>query len=81
MDKHREKSSTPPSLSFKHRSFLCFLATQAFGAFNDNVFKQLVLLLGVGYLIAGVEYQAIIQFLFAIAFLMFSLNEANIGHI
>ena len=65
-------SVTPPPLSLKHRSFLCFLATQAFGAFNDNVLKQLVLLLGVGYLIAGVGYQAIVQFLFAITFLIFS---------
>ncbi len=82
MHQHRGKTSinppaaansfTQPPLSLKHRSFLCFLATQAFGAFNDNVLKQLVLLLGVGYLIAGVEYQAIVQFLFAIPFLIFS---------
>ena len=71
MNKHHENTAPPP-LSFKHRSFLCFLATQAFGAFNDNVLKQLVLLLGVGYLIAGVEYQAFVQFLFAITFLIFS---------
>ena len=82
MSKQHDKTSMPPSastdsftqppLSLKHRSFLCFLATQAFGAFNDNVLKQLVLLLGVGYLIAGVGYQAIVQFLFAITFLIFS---------
>lgn len=62
----------PGSLPFKNRSFLYFLATQAFGAFNDNVFKQLVLLLGVGYLMAGIEYQAMVQFLFAVPFLLFS---------
>jgi len=81
MNTHHEKPSMSPlastisfvpPLSFKHRSFLCFLSTQALGAFNDNVFKQLVLLLGVGYLIAGVEFQAIVQFLFAITFLLFS---------
>ena len=61
-----------PPLPVKNRSFLCFLGTQALGAFNDNVFKQLVLLLGVGYLMAGVEYQAVVQFMFALPFLLFS---------
>jgi len=61
-----------PPLPFSNRSFLCFLGTQALGAFNDNVFKQLVLLLGVGFLMAGVEYQAVVQFLFALPFLLFS---------
>lgn len=69
-----EHSSEPDlgSLPFKNRSFLFFLATQALGAFNDNVFKQLVLLLGVGYLMSGIEYQAVVQFLFAVPFLLFS---------
>jgi acyl-[acyl-carrier-protein]-phospholipid O-acyltransferase/long-chain-fatty-acid--[acyl-carrier-protein] ligase len=61
-----------PPLPFSNRSFLSFLGTQALGAFNDNVFKQLVLLLGVGFLMAGIEYQAIVQFLFALPFLLFS---------
>ena len=61
-----------PPLPVKNRSFLCFLGTQGLGAFNDNVFKQLVLLLGIGYLMAGVEYQAVVQFLFALPFLLFS---------
>ena len=65
-------ASPPPPLPVKNRSFLCFLATQGLGAFNDNVFKQLVLLLGIGYLMAGVEYQAVVQFLFALPFLLFS---------
>ena len=56
----------------RNSSFWAFLTTQALGAFNDNVFKQLVLLLGVGYLILGVEYQAVVQFLFALPFLLFS---------
>ncbi len=60
------------ALPFKNPSFLFFLATQALGAFNDNVFKQLVLLLGVGYLMFGIEYQALVQFLFAVPFLLFS---------
>ena len=61
-----------PPLPVKNRSFLCFLGTQGLGAFNDNVFKQLVLLIGIGYLMAGVEYQAVVQFLFALPFLLFS---------
>jgi MFS family permease len=65
-------TSELPPLPVKNRSFLCFLGTQALGAFNDNVFKQLVLLLGVGYLVAGVEYQAVVQFMFALPFLLFS---------
>ena len=62
----------PPPLPFENRSFLSFLGTQALGAFNDNVFKQLVLLLGVGFLMADVEFQAVVQFLFALPFLLFS---------
>lgn len=65
-------SDSLPPLPFKNISFLFFLATQALGAFNDNVFKQLVLLLGVGFLASGIEYQAIVQFLFALPFLVFS---------
>jgi MFS family permease len=62
----------PGDLLFNNPSFLFFLATQALGAFNDNVFKQLVLLLGVGYVMLGIEYQAVVQFLFAAPFLVFS---------
>jgi acyl-[acyl-carrier-protein]-phospholipid O-acyltransferase/long-chain-fatty-acid--[acyl-carrier-protein] ligase len=65
------QAAHPPALD-QNRSFWAFLTTQALGAFNDNVFKQLVLLLGVGYLILGVEYQALVQFLFALPFLLFS---------
>ncbi len=73
MTSHSQPSTNQalPALR-KNRSFWAFLITQALGAFNDNVFKQLVLLLGVGYLILGVEYQALVQFLFALPFLLFS---------
>ncbi|NOQ34829.1 MAG: MFS transporter [Methylococcaceae bacterium] len=66
------KAEELPPLPFQNKSFLNFLATQALGAFNDNVFKQLVLLLGMGYLAGGMEYQAVVQFLFALPFLIFS---------
>ena len=61
-----------PPLPFENKSFLSFLGTQALGAFNDNVFKQLVLLLGIGYYVGSAEYQAIVQFVFALPFLLFS---------
>ncbi len=65
-------NNQPPPLPLKNKSFLFFLATQGLGAFNDNVFKQLVLLLSVGYLAGDVEFQAVVQFLFAVPFLIFS---------
>jgi acyl-[acyl-carrier-protein]-phospholipid O-acyltransferase/long-chain-fatty-acid--[acyl-carrier-protein] ligase len=55
-----------------NRSFVSFLGTQALGAFNDNVFKQLVLLLCLGQVAFGLEFQAIVQLLFALPFLIFS---------
>ncbi|MEQ8768449.1 MAG: MFS transporter [Planctomycetota bacterium] len=61
-----------PPLPTRNRSFLRFLGTQALGAFNDNVFKQLVLLLSLGYIAAGTEFQTVVQFLFALPFLIFS---------
>lgn len=64
--------STPAPLPYQNRSFLSFLGTQALGAFNDNVFKQLVLLLCIGHLAFGVDFQALVQLLFALPFLLFS---------
>ena len=61
----------PPPLPVQNRSFLSFLTTQAFGAFNDNVFKQMVLLLSVGY-VAVADFQSVVQLLFALPFLLFS---------
>jgi acyl-[acyl-carrier-protein]-phospholipid O-acyltransferase/long-chain-fatty-acid--[acyl-carrier-protein] ligase len=57
-------------------SFWGMTATQFFGAFNDGLFKQLVLLLATptaAQLAAGVpDRQGQAQFIFAVAFLMFS---------
>ena len=57
-------------------SFWGMTATQFFGAFNDGLFKQLVLLLATpteAQLAAGVkDRQGWAQFIFAVAFLMFS---------
>jgi MFS family permease len=47
--------------------------TQFFGAFNDNLFKQLVLLICVDYFpVSGTDYQPYAQFLFALPFVLFS---------
>ncbi len=62
----------PPRLLLPNRSFLSYLGTQGLGAFNDNVFKQVVLLLSVGVAAGGVEMLAIVQFAFALPFVLFS---------
>lgn len=46
--------------------------TQFFGAFNDNLFKQLVLLICVNYASQGDDYQQYAQALFALPFVLFS---------
>ncbi len=61
----------PPPLR-ENRSFRAFLSTQALGAFNDNVFKQVVLLLSVGYLAMGTDFQSMVQLAFALPFLLIS---------
>jgi MFS family permease len=47
--------------------------TQFFGAFNDNLFKQLVLLICVDYFaVVHTDYQPYAQFAFALPFVLFS---------
>lgn len=55
-----------------NKSFFNFIVTESFGAFNDNVFRQLVLLLAAGHLVMGVDFQTIVQLLFALPFLILS---------
>lgn len=69
-DRPVDDRDTPPL--HRNRSFYSFIATESLGAFNDNVFKQLVLLLCVGHMVAGFDFQMIVQFLFALPFLLFS---------
>jgi len=73
---------------FRDRSFWGMTATQFLGAFNDNLFKQLVLLLAVGGVAgaahaagqvaqgaparSGPDLQSLAMFLFAMPFLLFS---------
>ncbi|MGE0433143.1 MAG: MFS transporter, partial [Planctomycetota bacterium] len=59
----------------RNRPFLSFLATQFLGAFNDNVFKQVVLLLAVAAASKGttdLPFQGIVGALFTIPFVLFT---------
>lgn len=61
-----------PPLS-RDQAFWGMTATQLLGAFNDNLFKQLVLLICVDYAYdGGRDYQPIAMALFAIPFVLFS---------
>ena len=64
-----------PPLS-RDRAFWGMTATQFLGAFNDNVFKQLVLLICAGYVVEhqleSDPYQTIAQAMFAVPFVLFS---------
>ena len=53
------------------RSFWSFAATQFLGAFNDNAFKQMILLVAVDASSSG-GFQAIASGLFALPFILFS---------
>ncbi len=67
---------TPTGALFANRSFVGLLATQFLGAFNDNVYKQMVLLLCLDYKrlwnLQEDQYQPIATALFTVAFLAFS---------
>jgi MFS family permease len=67
---------------FKEQSFWGLLCTQFLGAFNDNVFKQLILLLAVPAVLAGVQnavdngpkqdVQGWVNTVFSLPFVLFS---------
>lgn len=68
------KSDRAPLDPEKARSFRSFVATQFLGAFNDNAFKQLILLLAVGITgdaEAGI-YQPLATAVFSLPFVLFS---------
>ena len=85
-------SSTDPADAVKRRyslagtSFLGYLATQFFGAFNDNLFKQLLLLLAVpaaAEIAAGqggqVDLQGIATIVFGLPFVIFGGLAGFVG--
>jgi len=62
-------SQPPPSPSLRDRSFVLFTGTQYLGAFNDNIFKQVLLLL----VAKGAEdKQGIATVVFSLPFILFS---------
>ena len=66
---------------WRNRSFVSMVATQFLGAFNDNAFKQLVLLVAVDFVAEGESdsYQAIATGLFALPFILFSGFAGNLS--
>jgi len=61
-----DREALPPL--FRDRSFWGMAVTQFLGAFNDNLFKQLILLIAV----AGLDMQGIAMVVFALPFILFS---------
>ena len=59
-----------PADRLANRSFTFFISTQFLGAFNDNIFKQLLLLTAV--LTTGTDRQGIVTVVFALPFILFS---------
>ena len=55
----------------RNRSFLGFLGAQFLGAFNDNLYKQIVLLLAAGTLFPGEDKQGLAFAIFALPFVIF----------
>ncbi len=65
------REGRPPLL--RDPTFFGFTATQFFGAFNDNLFKQLVLLLCIDNVLrGGNDWQSAAQAIFAVPFVLFS---------
>lgn len=54
------------------RDFPALVGAQFLGAFNDNLFKQLLLLLAVGVLFPGKDVQGLAFAVFALPFILFS---------
>jgi MFS family permease len=54
------------------RSFYAFVVTQLLGAFNDNLFKQLILFLAASVLFPGKDLQGLAFAIFSLPFILFS---------
>lgn len=68
-------ANVPATPLLRDRSFLGMMATQFLGAFNDNLFKQLMLLLAIPVGAAAAvekDRQAVATIVFAIPFILFS---------
>lgn len=54
------------------KSFRALVGAQFFGAFNDNLFKQLLLFLAAGYIFKDQDVQGLVAAVFALPFVIFS---------
>ncbi len=61
---------TPPADKLGNISFISFTLTQYLGAFNDNVFKQIMLFLALS--ISADDKQGVVMVVFSVPFLIFS---------
>lgn len=75
-----------PSEKLTTKSYLFFVKTQFLGAFNDNVFKQMMLLLAVGAAAAqanesGEDKQGLVMIVFTLPSLLFSGYAGQLSEI
>ena len=74
-----------PLPTLKSRSFSSYIATQFLGAFNDNIFKQMLLLLAVAAWSSSdgpaKDYQGVVTAIFTIPFLLFSGYAGQLSEI
>ena len=71
-ERSRSAEPAPDRSLWRHRGFHGHVATQFFGAFNDNLFKQLILFLAARELFAGQDKQGIAFAVFSLPFVLFS---------
>ena len=67
-----QREPNPDGSLSSNRSFHGHVGTQFFGAFNDNLFKQLILFLAARELFPGEDKQGIAAGVFALPFVLFS---------
>jgi MFS family permease len=65
-----DHSHLPPL--FRDRSFYGLTLTQFLGAFNDNLFKQMMLLLGISLVAGSADKQGTATMVFSLPFVLFS---------
>jgi len=66
-----------PATTLRNRSFFSFTLTQFFGAFNDNVFKQMILMFSL--ILLETDRQGLATLLFALPFILFSGNAGQLA--
>ncbi|MCP4601155.1 MAG: MFS transporter [Proteobacteria bacterium] len=72
MKKGTKTNSNLDNTSDRRSSFRCLVGAQFFGAFNDNLYKQLILFLAASLLFPGEDKQGLAFAVFALPFVLFS---------